>query len=231
MDKDYAQYLLKKTTEDYNLIAGDFSRTRRYPWEGTEHLLKYIKAGDRVLDLGCGNGRLLDLLQKKDILYTGTDSSENLIKIAQKKHPGFDFQAADAMNLPFPDCHFDAIYSIAVLHHIPSKELRAAFLKEAKRVLRPSGVFVLTVWNLWQPAYWKTNLKYSVLKILGFSKLDLKDIFLPWGKSHQRYFHCFSQKELKITAERAGFEVKESGVLPGPDRKARNIYLIVKKPH
>lgn len=231
MKKDYAQFLLKKTTEDYNLVAGDFSRTRRYPWKGLYFLAEYLKSGDRVLDLGCGNGRFLDVLQNKNIDYIGIDGASSLIEIARKRYPGVDFRVSNALNLPFARDYFDVIYSIAVLHHIPSQELRLAFLKESKRTLKPSGILILTVWNLRRRDYWKINLKYNILKILGLSKLDLKDVLIPWGKSHDRYFHCFSLKELEKLVAEAGFKIKETGILREPAGRNENIYLVVKKPH
>jgi ubiquinone/menaquinone biosynthesis C-methylase UbiE len=226
MDKDYAQYLLDKMQENYNLIAEDFSRTRRYIWKDFQPLAEYSKAGDKVLDLGCGNGRLLELLGSKKIHYLGVDNVPNLIQIARKRHPSYNFQLADALSLPFADDSFDKIYSIAVLHHIPSQELRLKFLIEARRVLKSKGLLILTVWNLWQRRGLKPNLKYAVLKILGLSKLDFKDVFIPWVKIYQRYFHCFSKGELKKLAGEAGFGVKEVGILQRPDNKGSNVYLI-----
>ena len=79
MDRDYAQYLLKKTRQDYNLIAPQFSSTRRFVWRGLESLAKYILSREKVLDLGCGNGRLLQIFKDIDIDYTGIDGSQKLI--------------------------------------------------------------------------------------------------------------------------------------------------------
>ena len=87
----------------------------------------------------------------------------------------------------------------------------------------------MTVWNLWQWRGLKQNLKYAALKILGLSKLDFKDVFVPWGKTRQRYFHCFSQKELKGVFENVGFRVEKIGILGRPDKKGNNIYIVVRK--
>ncbi|EKD49368.1 MAG: hypothetical protein ACD_63C00168G0001, partial [uncultured bacterium] len=59
MDQDYAKYLLKKTQKDYDFLADEFSASRAFSWSEMENLAeKYVKRGDRVLDAGCGNGRL-----------------------------------------------------------------------------------------------------------------------------------------------------------------------------
>ena len=230
MKKEYAQYLLEKTTEDYNLIADNFSSTRSYFWTYLQFLSQYIKAGDRVLDLGCGNGRLLELLKDRKIIYTGLDSSQKLVAIARKKHPGHNFITANALSLPLEGASFDIIYSIAVLHHIPSQEIRLTFLKEAKRVLKPGGQLVLTVWNLNIFKRWPLILKHVFLKFLGRSQLDLGDLLVPWGKI-KRYVHFFSKQELEGLIIRAGFEKIEIGIAKKPQGKESNFYLVVKKPH
>lgn len=222
MDKNYAQYLLDKTRHDYNAIAGDFSRTRQYPWQGFEKLAQYAKSGERVLDLGCGNGRLLDLLRNKKINYIGVDNSQALIEIARKKYPGADFRAGDALNLSFPDNSFDKICSIAVLHHIPSRDLRLRFLQEAKRTLKPEGLLILTVWDLRRKKLW-LNIKFGLLKILRKSKLDFGDVLVPWQNKADRYVHCFSKRELRGAVRGAGLVIKETGVLGG------NIYAVAQK--
>jgi Methylase involved in ubiquinone/menaquinone biosynthesis len=148
MDLNFARDLLKKTKEDYDSIAQDFSRTRQSFWKELEMLKDYVKEGEKVLDIGCGNGRLFQILKDKNIEYTGIDFSKNLIELAKKKYPEGNFLVANALNLPFKENTFDKVFLIAVLHHIPSKELRSQVLKEAKRVLKPQGLLILTVWNL-----------------------------------------------------------------------------------
>jgi len=229
MDAQYAEYLLEKTTEDYNLIAKQFSSTRRFIWRGLESLSQYVLPREKVLDLGCGNGRLLQIFKDIDIDYIGVDSSEKLIEIAKRIYPGARFQVANALNLAFPNNYFDKVYSVAVLHHIPSKELRLQFLRGVTRVLKPGGLLVLTVWDLGNLRGWKLNLKFGILKILGKSKLDFNDVFVPWGKTCQRYIHCFTKRELKKIAEKAGFKVKEIGILKMPEAKENNIYLVAEK--
>ncbi len=229
MNKEYAKYLLDKTRQDYNAIAKSFSSTRRFVWQGLEPLYNYALPREKVLDLGCGNGRLLQIFKEIDIDYTGVDSSEKLIEIAKKLYPNAKFQVADALHPPFPTNHFDKIYSVAVLHHIPSNQLRLEFLDGVKRVLKPDGLLILTVWDLWRWQRLGPIFKFTLLKALGRSKLDFKDIFVPWRNTRQRYIHCFTQGELERLIEKAGFRIKEIGVLTIPQSKEKNIYIVAKK--
>jgi len=237
MDKNYAQYLLKKTKEDYNLIAEEFSKTREFPWQEMKFLAEYTLPGERVLDLGCGNGRLLEIFQDKKIDYFGIDFSEKLIEIAKKRYPKAKFQLADALNLPFPNNFFDKIYSIAVFHHIPSEEFRLKFLRETKRVLKSEGILILTVWNLWptnlfqekQLFYFWLIIKYTLLKIFGKSKLDFKDIFVPFKGQADRYIHCFTTGELTDLTKKVDFKIQELKITERISRRHSNILLIAKK--
>jgi len=237
MKKEYAEYLLKKTKEDYSLITETFSQTRYSLWPELTFFRKYVQEGERILDLGCGNGRLFELFKNKNVEYIGVDNVEKLIEIARKKYPEAKFRVADCLNLPFPANFFDKIYSISVLHNIPSKEFRIQYLKEAKRVLKPEGFLILRVWDFWRrKAFPKLFLKYTFLKLIGChppaSQLDFFDVFAPWKDSKgniiiERYFHCFRKNELENLAKEVGFKIKKIW-RAGKDPRT-NIYLIAEK--
>lgn len=231
MDKELAQKLLKKVKDDYEIIAADYSASRPASWRELSIFNDLVKDGDRVLDLGCGNGRLIELFVGKNIDYLGVDNSKNLIDIAKKHHPNNNFLLADALNLSLEDKTFDAIFSIAVLHHIPSRELRIKFFNEAKRILKPNGILVLTVWNLLTRKTILSYLRCSLLKGLGLSKLDFGDLFVSWSDKANRYYHLFSKGELERLAKEAGFEVNKVGLAKAYRGGRRsNLYLIAKKP-
>ena len=233
MKLSYANYILKKVQKDYNDIADEFSRTRSSIWPETKFLGDKIENGDKILDVGCGSGRLYELFSDRKIEYFGIDFAKRLIKLAKRKYSedtGKEekkniptFINIDALRLPFDDNFFDKIFSVAVLHHIPSSEKRLEFLLEIKRVLKPGGEVFLTVWNLWQKKYIKLILKFSGKKIFKKSKLDFFDVFLPF-QNNQRYYHCFRKKELEDIIKEAGLKVKEIRFL---ERNNKNCNIFV----
>jgi len=238
MNKNYAEKLFKKTQEDYSLIAERFSRARDKVWDEMRFLFDdYLVEGERILDLGCGNGRFYEMFKNKKIDYIGIDNSKELIEIAKKKFPNANFQVNNALNLSFPSDYFDKVYAVAVLHHIPSREFRLQFLKEAKRVLKQEGLLILTVWNLWQlKRTRKIIYRFALKKCFGRSKLDFKDILMKWEGAENCYFHCFDKKELEKLTREAGFKVKRNGEILVSSRKAKkskwpnsNFYIVAEK--
>lgn len=230
MDQLYAQYLLQKTKEDYSLIAKDFSSKRKYPWPEIKFLFdKYLISGEKVLDLGCGNGRYFPWFEQAQVNYFGADISPELIEIAKNKYPKAKFYLEDALNLSFPNNFFDKIYSVAVLHHVPSRQFRNQFLKEARRTLKSGGLLIMTAWKFHQLKELRLLFKYTLLKAIGKSKLDWMDVFEPWGKKTKRYYHFFSKKELADLVEKSGFKIADSGVAKNEKGNRQNIYVVARK--
>jgi len=225
--------LLNKVKDDYNYIAIDFANTRANIWLEIANLFDYIKKGDKVLDLGCGNGRFVNIIKEKGGVYLGCDVSENLINIAKKNYPNENFQVKQALKLPFQNNYFDVIYSIAVLHHIPSKQFRLEFLQEAKRVLKMGGIFVLTAWKPKDKQERFLKIKFWLKKVFGLSRgLDYGDVIEKWFSNNkgERYFHCFTEKELIKLAQQAGFEILKWGVIKNKKGNRQNLYIVLEKP-
>ncbi len=228
MNEKYAKFILLKVNEHYNLVAERFSRTRNKPWSEIEFLFKnYIKENDFVLDLGCGNGRFYEFIENK-ANYFGVDNSKELIDIAQKRYPKANFKLGDALKIPFPDNYFDKVFSISVLHHFPSKKLRQDFLKECKRVLKPKGILIVTVWDLSQkPKIKKLAFKNCFLKIIGKSKLDFNDALVDWHGISKQFVHLFSFPELKNLIEKSSFKLIDSGVIKIKGKKSLSNFFVV----
>lgn len=106
-----------------------------------EGILSYLqpKAGETILDLGCGTGDLTNEIFLSGAGVIGVDSSASMIHSATAKFPGIRFIQMDARNLQF-DLFFDAIFSNAVLHWIPEKE---KVTEKMYSLLKPNGRIVL----------------------------------------------------------------------------------------
>ena len=94
------------------------------------------RAGDRVLDLGCGDGALTERLVAAGCRVVAIDSSPEQVWAALAR--GLDARVVDATALDF-DAEFDAVFSNAVLHWITDAD---AVLRGVHRALRPGGRFV-----------------------------------------------------------------------------------------
>ncbi len=200
---------MDKTKDYFDKNVEGFSGSRKRAWPEFEELKKYIKNNERVLDLGCGNGRLFELFKDKKIKYVGVDFSEKFIKKAREKY-GNHFQVADIFSLPFSDNYFDSVWTIAVFHHIPSQELRLKALKEISRVSKKNGRIIVTCWYLF---------KFPFRKDILLSPKKLKI---------QRYYHAFTKRELKKLFEKTGFKIEELKYLKRGGKKT-NILLVAKK--
>ncbi|MFA5051149.1 MAG: class I SAM-dependent methyltransferase [Patescibacteria group bacterium] len=237
MKLETAKQILEKNKEDWEYIAQEFAMSRTSNWPEVEPLINYVKDGDKILDLGCGNGRLYELLKNKNVEYLGVDSCENLIEIAKRRTPT-KFMVASALNLPFENQKFDIIFSIAVFHHIPSDLFREQVLKECYRVLKPGGYLILTTWNLWQT---KLLFKYKLWPVFfGWrpKNLDWRDTLISWKEKRgtiHRYYHIFTFRELRKLVKNNGFQIidqyysKRESNFRTNWTKGHNLVIIAKK--
>jgi ubiquinone/menaquinone biosynthesis C-methylase UbiE len=107
-------------------------------------LVKDWIRGD-VLEVGCGEGRGIDLLMEKAKSYTAIDKIEPVVKKLQEKYPSGKFLSGNIPPLTsFADNSFDCVISFQVIEHIEDDHL---FLKEINRVLRQGGTAWITTPN------------------------------------------------------------------------------------
>jgi len=148
--------------------------------EIAERLFSQIELNNvkRVLEVGCGIGKLSSYLAKKyKWEVTGIDLDPEQVERARKDYKGIEnliFLEADATRLPFEDGEFDIILSFNVLHHIPYWNKA---LEEINRVLKSKGFYILN--DLAFPEIivriFKNSFKnyfgiYTVDDIIGISK-------------------------------------------------------------
>jgi SAM-dependent methyltransferase len=105
----------------------------------------------RVLDYGCGQGRLCSELISHGYSHgIGVDSSPEMIRIAHQRNPAASFFVNDGRALPVAGASLDAILLFAVLTCIPSDEAQRSLVHEFKRVLRPGGLLLVSDYPLQQ---------------------------------------------------------------------------------
>lgn len=223
MKEETSTKLREKVIAVYDEIAQEFSQTRKHGWQEFKGFEKYIKDGDKIIDIGCGNGRFYEYIsKKKKIKYMGIDNSENLINEA-KKEKNAAFKKADMLEIPARDEEYDLAVLIASFHHIPGKKLRKEALREIIRVVKNKGTIIITVWNLFQPKYKKYIWQSYLKALLSFGKFDTRDTFIPWGNSKvKRYYYAFKNNELKKILENEGLKIIENKI-------GKNFTFICKK--
>lgn len=137
-------------------------------WRAVADLLAQhyrLKAGDRVLDVGCGRAFLLyDLTQAvPGLQVSGIDVSQYGIETSKEEVRPF-LKKADASKLPFPDHSFDLVISINALHNLPCEKLELA-LKEIERVGKKDKYLVVESFRNEEE---KVNLLYWQLTCRSF---------------------------------------------------------------
>ncbi len=131
--QDYYEDLWERLPEE--LAPPDVERRRRC-------LLLEARAGERVLDLGCGTGELTATLAQAGVQAIGIEVSRAALRRARARHPGLDFRLAPIDGpLPLRDGSLDLVWSSEVIEHVADT---ASWLSEIRRVLAPGGRVLLT---------------------------------------------------------------------------------------
>src|SRR3989344_3059445 len=204
MNERVAAELLARTLKQYNQIASEFDSTRSQSEDCTA-LTQYVKPDDLVLDVGCGNGRLTEVLRDRAVHLIGADGSTELIAACRARYAAdiengwVGFTVANALELPFDRKQFDTIFMLAVLHHIPSHALRVQLFTDLHAITKKGGVCVGTTWNLRGSAFRK---RYALDQqfVEALHGWDVGDVEIPWkasGEAVMRYCHAFTVDELR----------------------------------
>ena len=197
----------QRSRDNFNRKADDYDNTfdGRFAEKYKGFLLEEIKIQphDSVLDVGCGNGRFLEMLSDKhDIEGYGVDIAEKMIDNARRNCPGMTFEVNGCEHTSFQDQSFDVITVCVALHHFP--DLRA-FAREANRVLKPKGLL------------------YIAEGRLPFIIREVFNLFIPFSRSGD--VKVYSPREIRSAFEAYGFELVEL--------KKRGIYpmlIVLRKP-
>jgi SAM-dependent methyltransferase len=155
------------------------------------------RAGERVLDLGCGDGVLTERLAALGCEVVGVDTSEALIGAARER--GVDARVMSGERLTF-DNEFDAIFSNAAMHWMRDAD---AVIDGARRALRPGGRFVAELGG----AGCVETIRAAL--IAGLDRRGVDGLAAdPW------YFP--TDIDYRVRLQRGGFEVKYIALIPRP---------------
>jgi len=112
-----------------------------------KNVLKYYKKGKLILDVGCGDGKLINLLNREILSesISGVDYSEKSLKFAKIFNPGITFYYGDINNSTlFNNIKYDIIILMEVLEHIPLNEI-SGFIQSISTHLKKNGIVIITV--------------------------------------------------------------------------------------
>lgn len=145
--------------------------------ERDEAIVELLISGDLaeydLLDVGCGEGRTLAMLNDRGVIGrgVGVDLLAERVDRARRASPTLEFHVADGTRLPFPDASFDVVLAMTVFSSVPSPA-RVAVAREIARVLRPDGRFVWYDMRRRSPAN---------PDVRPFSEADARRIFPGWN--------------------------------------------------
>jgi len=156
--------------------------------------VEVLRGGTRLLDIGCGDGTLLALLQSRFRAAQGIDISEEAVRLARQKGMEASILNLNLEPLPYPDGNFDVVTILSTLQYIYDLD---KFLKECRRVLSGSGVMLMSVPNM--RALWRIG---RLLIQGSFPRVSLDQEGFDGGT-----LHYFAFADLRRLLGKHGFQV------------------------
>ena len=175
--------------------TANYEGQHSFVWRYGADLLPLLdaKAGERILDIGCGTGQLTSKIAESGATVVGLDSSPDMIAQARQNYPGIRFLLADAANFTV-DEPFDAVFSNAALHWVHDAE---GAVRSIAAALKTGGRFVAEFGG-----------KGNVGALLAAARTILGRDLNPW------YFP--SAGEYATLLERHGFEIRYASLFDRP---------------
>ena len=132
----------------YDSSANERQQSSVSSWKIDERqsFLNLIKneGKNSLLEIGAGPGKDSLFFKNQGLQVVSTDLSPEMVRLCREK--GLEAYEMDFLNLIFPNVHFDALYALNCLLHVPKAELPVV-LNEIHRVLKPTGLFFLGVYG------------------------------------------------------------------------------------
>ncbi|HEX5808903.1 MAG TPA: class I SAM-dependent methyltransferase [Anaerolineales bacterium] len=222
MNEETAARLIEINRKFYTQFGDSFSATRHRIQPGVRKVLERFAGDKSILDLGCGNGELARELGRRGHRgsYLGVDFSPPLLRDAGSQPEGFSarFMTMDLTRLvenleELPAIgDWSLVTAFAVLHHIPSYDLRLNILRVVKQLLTGDGMFIHSNWQFLNSERLKSRIQDWSKVGIAQADLDPGDYLLDWrsGEHGLRYVHHFDKQELDELARASGFGVVDT---------------------
>lgn len=229
VEQETEQRLIALNRSFYDGFAATFSNSRGPSEPGLERLIAQIRPHARILDLGCGQARLAQLLPPS-CTYVGVDSSAAMLRIAMTRADrstggsgaGESPEVSAPITLIASDLvsdrwegllgePFDWAILRAVLHHIPGHRNRLDIVRRAAAVLAPGGHILVANWQFLRIERLRRRiLPWSAIGLTG-ADVDTGDYLLDWRRDGvgMRYAHTIDEAETKQLAVDAGLHIAE----------------------
>ena len=243
MKPELVEKLLRLNQEFYATYAQSFAATRHSVQPGVKRLLPSIMQNDLVLDLGCGNGNLAELLKSEGFMgsYFGVDENAYFLDQAaaatQDAATGsYTFIQGSLTTFEWVNLvdEADAICSFATLHHLPGTALHWQVFASVAAKLSPKGLFFLSCWQVLGNQRLEKHLIPWNLPGNTAGSATETDLLLDWradpGKPAKlRYVHHFSPAELQALGESQGLVLQDEFLSDGKEGNLA-LYQVWQKP-
>jgi tRNA (uracil-5-)-methyltransferase TRM9 len=195
----------------YNAISKEFSDSRYKVWKSVASFIDSIELNTINADIGCGNGK--NMRYRNDIKFIGIDLCENFVDICKKYN--LNVIHGNILNIPFESNYFDNVISIAVIHHLKTKDERIKAISELIRITKPGGRILIYVWAFEQDETSKR-------------RFETQDVLVPFrlknsDKSFDRFYHVYVFGELEDEVRTHNIEIEKVGY------ELSNHFVVIKK--
>ena len=164
---------------------------------------RFLRPGSVMLEGGCGRGQYVAYYGARGAKVIGLDFAREWLKVARAEIPSLRLCAGDVFALPFPDRAFDLYYSGGVVEHFESGAERA--LGEARRVLKPDGVLLMSV-----PYFSPLRRALSALGRRDWRRVTRSRVEDPPDTTLRFYQYAYTVPEFTRLLTAAGFRVRET---------------------